>query len=446
MIGQIARFDVKSGKRLDPWLGHRLGVTALANSPTHQLLASASFDAREALGDLRMGREIAQLDAKLVQNARALCWHPTEKLLAVAEGNNQIKLWDLREMPFKTSITVSRPGVQQMAFTARGRYLVILDAQRSIVFADVGAGFGKMEQWVPQINGVTAFAITPDEKTLALGLANRTRAALGFAEPAIARHADRACSRRRGPGVQPGRQDARLGGHELLGKHPLEAGRRYQAVECPPGTARRPRGAPLVSAIHPGWQQTDFRDPSIANRLGTQLRGAQAMASAKVSLGTNVFPSPDGRRFVYVESKAMWVVDAESRTELARMPPSTGGGVPTFCDENLVATFDRPKATNFWDLDTLKLVKSRPAVSHVPGHLSPNGRAYVYSKFFKETGAGPLVLRSFLQDLETGRETLLKFDSKDQAHAIAFAGNDRLLLSDTSTQTCKVWDLTTKAR
>ena len=60
-IGQIARWDIKTGKLLDPWLGHRGKVTALAVSPKHFLLASASSDAVK-IWDLRAGREVAQLD------------------------------------------------------------------------------------------------------------------------------------------------------------------------------------------------------------------------------------------------------------------------------------------------------------------------------------------------------------------------------------------------
>ena len=105
-------------------------------------------------------------------------------------------------------------------------------------------------------------------------------------------------------------------------------GGRHQALECPSGSAQ-------AGHESPPWSMEFTKDGSkliskshLSQLVWDPVRGEE-LASAKVAPGTNVFLSPDGRRCVYVEAnKAMWVVDAESQTELARVPLSPGDG---FC-------------------------------------------------------------------------------------------------------------------
>ena len=89
-------------------------------------------------------------------------------------------------------------------------------------------------------------------------------------------------------------------------------------------------------------------------------------------------------------------------------------------------------------------MKSRPAVGQGSvGFLSPNGLTYVTNKVVKDPANGQFALRSSLQDLETGRETIVMFDPKNQARPIGFAGNDRLVLIESATQKYRVWELAT---
>jgi len=60
----LRRWDVKTGKELDPPVGHQNPVTAIAFSPNGKLLASGSFDRTVRLWDPIVGREIRSFRAK----------------------------------------------------------------------------------------------------------------------------------------------------------------------------------------------------------------------------------------------------------------------------------------------------------------------------------------------------------------------------------------------
>ena len=122
-VGKIARWDIKSGKRLASLFGHESAITALAVSPRHSLLVSASNDEMK-LWDLTTGKEIDHLNKSVgLKLVRSLAFHPTEKLLAGASGA-RVVLWDLGEGTFKEQKTI--PGIpHSVTFTAGGNYLII---------------------------------------------------------------------------------------------------------------------------------------------------------------------------------------------------------------------------------------------------------------------------------------------------------------------------------
>ncbi|KAK9810682.1 hypothetical protein WJX73_010596 [Symbiochloris irregularis] len=100
---QIYVWAVKTGRLLDVLSGHEAPVAALAFSPVHSVLASASWDHTIHTWDVFSGKggiEILQHDHDVL----ALAFRPDGKLLASATLNGQIYLWNPQEAELQGTI------------------------------------------------------------------------------------------------------------------------------------------------------------------------------------------------------------------------------------------------------------------------------------------------------------------------------------------------------
>jgi WD40 repeat protein len=171
-IGQIARWDIKTRKRLEPWLDASGPITTLAVSPAHAWLAAGNTK-RVALWDLAAGKEIGAWNAAGPPFASSLAFHPTDKLLAGALNNTgALILWDLQAGTFKDQRYVSGCRARSVTFVPDGTFLVG-DSGAEIVFVESKSA--KIVQRVGpfQQGSYGAFAVTPDGKTVALGKTDR---------------------------------------------------------------------------------------------------------------------------------------------------------------------------------------------------------------------------------------------------------------------------------
>lgn len=323
-----------------------------------------------------------------------------------------------------------------MAFSASGDCLLRNNGAQ-IGFYDLRTK--KCEFKLAGANNVTAFAITPDEKTLALGLANRTIELWDL----------------------PSRQlRATLTGHILevtaLAFSPdgkmLASGEKNRddgvfwvrggILKIWNGRTERPIGHEtppcLLKFSKDASRATSSSGQSVIvwdTVSGRELSGEKTVA------GRNMFQAPDGRTFLrmdFQEGKTAWaVVEADTHKERGTIP-NQPGSLPFFCDGNLLAGFDAAKkALQFWDLDTLQIVKSHPAPAS-PRLVAPDGRTIVFTRFGKDP-KGQFVNAVIAMDLETQGETVIPADPKTHGLPQAFAGNSQVIFL--SAMGFSIWDV-----
>ncbi len=166
----IGRWDVRTGKRLEPLGGHETQITSLAASPRHPWLASGSKDGVVKGWDLVNNKEAFSL-AHPDQPIRALGFHQTEKLLAGHVGTSFI-LWSLEHSPPKV---IRRREVGEefaFAFSLDGKTLAE-QKKRNVELVDPVDG--TIQRLIgPASHDIHAITFCPDRTTLALGLHDRT--------------------------------------------------------------------------------------------------------------------------------------------------------------------------------------------------------------------------------------------------------------------------------
>ncbi|MFZ2359003.1 MAG: hypothetical protein WA040_06635 [Anaerolineae bacterium] len=235
------------------------GVTGVAFSPDGAWLASGGLDGAVHVIDTQSGAMIAQLPGRNWITALAFSPDKRAPLLATADADNQVLLWDLSATPAVSSVlTANLPSrVTALVFDRQGKMLYGGDARGTVFQWDVAQRqmIDKLERRLfgnqPSDFPVFSLAIDPTGKVL--GLAS----------------ADNAVYLRRLPGL-------RASGSGVLAGHTRPAS----------AVAFDPTGDLLASASHDGtiilW------DVDTQQQIGSPLRGHGAPVNALAF-------SPDGR-------------------------------------------------------------------------------------------------------------------------------------------------------
>jgi WD40 repeat protein len=166
----IILWDALTGKKLLS-VGPPVSVNAVCFSPDGTTLASANGDQTVKLWDVRTGKERATLRGH-AGPVNAVCFSPDGKLLASAGRDRTIKLWDPEAFTERPPKLEGHPGgVITLCFSPDGNTLASAGRDSTAKLWDVQNG---QERGTLQGLLVNSLCYSPDGKTLALASRDRT--------------------------------------------------------------------------------------------------------------------------------------------------------------------------------------------------------------------------------------------------------------------------------
>lgn len=176
-------FDWSTGKKLRLLKGHKHRVISAVFSPKGDVLASSALmDQHIILWDVAAGKELRRILTPYFPHLDSLAWSPDGKILAAAAPQSdtyRVSLWDpstgkqLREWALQQSKDREIDGERGLAFAPDGKLLAAADGDSTVVVWDVASG-----RLRARLSGhrkiILALAFSPDGHMLASGGLDRT--------------------------------------------------------------------------------------------------------------------------------------------------------------------------------------------------------------------------------------------------------------------------------
>ena len=164
--GEVRLWDTRTRELKQSWPLKSNDVNALAFSPDGKLLASGGLKGISVwdvpAGELQ--RTLPTGDSATL----ALAFSPDGRTLASGSFDTRLRLWDARTWEVKTTFERHPAEVRGIVFSADGKFLVTYAGGRKEVFL-WDAETGKLKRTLKGEEGVSAIALSPDGKTLAIG-------------------------------------------------------------------------------------------------------------------------------------------------------------------------------------------------------------------------------------------------------------------------------------
>ncbi len=118
--GDLIKLNLKSGKTVVKYDGHRETITAVDFSPDGKYLASGSADDRLIVWDVETGEDLLTMHQGNEYDVTTLAFSPDGKMIATGDGENQLKLWDADNGEALKSLKGHEEPVSQVAFDSKG--------------------------------------------------------------------------------------------------------------------------------------------------------------------------------------------------------------------------------------------------------------------------------------------------------------------------------------
>ncbi|MGQ4433155.1 MULTISPECIES: nSTAND1 domain-containing NTPase [unclassified Streptomyces] len=167
--GTTRLWDVRTGRPVAVLAGHTDYVMSVAVDSTGTTLATGGFDQSVVLWDLRGPVLTARPFTEVSQSA----YSPDGKLLATADADHTVRLWDAARRRLVTTFTGHRESVFSVAFSPDGRTLASAGSDGTIRLWDVRSHHA-LATLTGHTGDVFSVAFAPDGSTLASAGADRT--------------------------------------------------------------------------------------------------------------------------------------------------------------------------------------------------------------------------------------------------------------------------------
>ncbi|MBO4255751.1 helix-turn-helix domain-containing protein [Streptomyces griseorubiginosus] len=167
--GTTRLWDVRSGRPAAILAGHTDYVMSVAVNATGTTLATGGFDQSVVLWDLRG----PVLTARPFTEVSQAAYSPDGKLLATADADHTLRLWDVARHRVVTRFTSHRESVFSVAFAPDGRTLASAGSDGTVRLWDIPS-HRTLATLTGHAGDVFSVAFAPDGRTLASAGADRT--------------------------------------------------------------------------------------------------------------------------------------------------------------------------------------------------------------------------------------------------------------------------------
>jgi len=162
----VKLWDVTTGELTNSFSGHNSWVTALAFAPDGQTIASASGDQTIRLWDVA-GRKQPSLLRGHLDEVYSVAFSPNGKTLLSGSKDGEVMLWDTTVNRSEDAYATLPVPVSKFAFAPRGKDLVTLNRDGKIVVWDPAAA--RQKEIIAAVARDGEMAISPSGELLVVG-------------------------------------------------------------------------------------------------------------------------------------------------------------------------------------------------------------------------------------------------------------------------------------
>jgi WD40 repeat protein len=420
-------WEVTSGKQLRSFQGHLTPVTAVATRGDGRQIASASEDGAIRVWDLNTEDDHrAMTDA--TDSLWAVAFSPDGKRVAAAGSDLSIRVYDPETGKLEATLSGAKSPITSLAFLADSNRLVAAGGDQVVVVWDVSAK--KVLKELPgHESAVLSVAVSDDGKVIS-GSADKTVRAFDPAgEKALWTWKSRSavCAvavRKGGKQAVVGTADGSLVRLDLTEAAPKDAGTQTAHVAGVACVAYSSDGLRLASVGGDGVLRVWVVEDSGALTPLVKFEGTAKPGSGYSPL-TGVAFSPDNRYVAAVGADAVvhvWDVQTKSEVRGLRGHTDWVTSVAFSPDGRYVASVgvEKDKALRLFELPALEATSSGGHLLAVNAvGVSPDGR-------FAATAGTDQTIKVW--DIATGKEVATLVGNADVPFAIAFLGNNALVM------------------
>jgi WD40 repeat protein/tRNA A-37 threonylcarbamoyl transferase component Bud32 len=443
--GEVKLWDPETGRETVPVKGHDQGVMRLAFSPDSRLLATVGYDQVVRVNDVATGREVL---VRAVTHPVTIDFSPDGTRLAAAGDAGIVSIWDVTTGAPVATLAGHSAGILDVRYSPDGNRLASSSYDETIVLWDLATGT-KVQTLRGHSDRVSHLAFSPDGKRLASWCHDRTVKVWDCAPPASA------WASSNDPGfwtVMAGGPDGKFVRIRSAGNRQRPAEGEIVITDSRSKTTQNRRIDDLgrltefvISQDGRRFATSNQDGPVYVGDVGTGIRdlGALLPAGPRSPVFVVMALSFDGRRLAVGGQKcplAVW--DADAGGKLVDLTPPPGGATDlAFSPDGTrlsAATFFQK--TTVWELASGKPVysfggfdsTSRLTSTEIRFQFSADGRFLLGIS----PGATPMSLR----DAKTGSLIRTLAGHTGMINAVAFSPDGTRLAGALDDHSVKVWD------